>query len=246
MLSAGLSPFDRQMATKVIRLRVQRAGRRLCAGRIPKAGRSGRISVGTSPSVARTATGRGTIVKPLRFLSANPYKVREVQAIMQPYAVDVVGVDRKIDEIQNRDVELLVRDKVIKAFAILGRPVFVEHTGLELPGLNGLPGGLTQVFWDGLQADQFCSLVQALRTDEVVARTTIGYCNGKRLHFFDGVVRGRVAVSPRGPRDFQWDCVFVPEGESRTFAEMGSDKNLVSMRRRALDAFGEHLRSGDV
>ena len=185
-------------------------------------------------------------MKTLRFLSANPYKVREVQEILQPYDVAVVGVDRKIDEIQTEDVKLLVRDKVIKAFAILGRPVFVEHTGLELPGLNGLPGGLTQVFWDGLQADLFCNLVQALRTDEVVARTTVGYCDGKRLHFFDGAVQGRVAATPRGPRDFQWDCVFVPEGESRTFAEMGSDKNSVSMRRLALDSFGQYLRSGDA
>jgi XTP/dITP diphosphohydrolase len=182
-------------------------------------------------------------VKELRFLSANPHKVREVEELLAPFDVKVVGVARKIEEIQSDDVELLVRDKAVKAFASLGRPVFVEHTGLELVGLNGLPGGLTQVFWDRLEADRFCTLVHGLSSAEVVARTTVGYCDGRQLHFFDGSIEGTVPATPRGSRDFQWDCVFIPTGESRTFAEMGTEKNLVSMRRRAMDALGAHLRS---
>lgn len=183
-------------------------------------------------------------MRDLRFLSANPHKIAEVQEILTPHHIRVVGVSKKIEEIQTDDVRRLVRDKVTKAFAILGRPVFVEHTGLELAGLNGLPGGLTQVFWDRLQADAFCELARGLSEQKVVARTTIGYCDGRRLHFFDGAVTGSVAESPRGARDFQWDCIFVPDNETRTFAEMGTDKNMISMRRLALDALGAHFGSG--
>lgn len=179
---------------------------------------------------------------PIRFLSANPFKVNEVEKILSPYGIEVVGVSHKIDEIQTSDVDALVRDKIVKAFAKVGRPIFVEHTGLELDGLRGLPGGLTQVFWDGLKAERFCALVRGLDSPKVTARTTVGFCDGRRLHFFQGSVRGRIAEEPRGPRDFQWDCVFVPDGENRTFAEMADAKHEVSMRRKAMDAFGDYLR----
>lgn len=40
-----------------------------------------------------------------------------------------------------------------------------------------------------------------------------------------------------------WDCVFIPEGHSRTFAELGAEKDKISMRRLALDKFAAHLRA---
>jgi len=58
---------------------------------------------------------------------------------------------------------------------------------------------------------------------------------------FEGEVSGRIAEAPRGPRGFQWDCVFIPDGFSQTFAEMGEKKNDISMRRIAMDHFAKFL-----
>lgn len=179
----------------------------------------------------------------IRFLSGNKFKIAEIKEILEPAGVQVVPVDKEINEIQTEDVTALVRDKALKAFSVVGRPVFVEHTGLFLPGLNNLPGGLTRIFWDRLQADAFAKLVSALSTREVVAKTTIGYCDSQTIHYFEGEVRGTVPTEPSGPRQFQWDCVFVPDGSSETFADMGARKNEVSMRRRALDQLANFLRT---
>lgn len=180
----------------------------------------------------------------IRFLSSNVYKIGEVEKILGPVGVKIVPAPIKIEEIQTEDVQRLVRDKVLKAFERIGRPVFVEHTGLHLPGLNGLPGGLTQIFWDRLQADSFVSLVKNLRSRLVTAKTVIGYCDSRTIHYFEGEVSGTVPDAPAGQRDFQWDCVFVPDGYTQTFAELGDKKNDISMRRRALDQFAAFLRRG--
>ena len=95
-------------------------------------------------------------------MSGNEHKIKEVQRILDPVGVDIVPVSRKIEELQTQDVHALVRDKLIKAFHEIGRPLFVEHTGLYLRGLNGLPAGLTQIFWDRLEARRFADLVAAL------------------------------------------------------------------------------------
>lgn len=178
----------------------------------------------------------------IRFLSNNKYKIREVEAILTPAGVNVIPASIKIEEIQTEDVKRLVRDKVLKAFERIGRPVFVEHTGLHLSGLNGLPGGLTQIFWDNLQADSFVSLVKNLGSRIVTAKTMIGYCDSQAIHYFEGAVSGTIPDLPSGSRDFQWDCVFVPDGFSQTFAELGDKKNEISMRRIALDHFAEFLQ----
>ena len=184
----------------------------------------------------------------IRFLSANEHKIKEAQRILSPVDIEVVPVSRKIEELQTEDVDRLVRDKLVKAFHMIGRPLFVEHTGLYLEGLNGLPAGLTQIFWDKLNADRFTALVGGLKDRSVTAKTVIGYCDGKEIHIFEGAVDGTVPTMPAGPRDFQWDCVFVPNGHDLTFAELGEAKDEISMRRLALDQFSAHLRGeeGDL
>lgn len=179
----------------------------------------------------------------IRFLSANPHKISEVERILSPADVEIVPVSRRIEELQTEDVDRLVRDKLTKAFEVIGRPLFVEHTGLYVKGLKGLPAGLTQIFWDRLGAERFCALVGGLGDTSVTAKTVIGYCDGRDIHLFEGVIKGTVPPAPAGPPDFQWDCVFIPDGQSETFAEMGSAKDDISMRRRALDQLAEHLQS---
>ena len=49
-------------------------------------------------------------------------------------------------------------------------------------------------------------------------------------------------MSPRGDTRFQWDQIFMPEGQGRTFSEMSvEDKNKISHRRRAFEEFKNWL-----
>jgi XTP/dITP diphosphohydrolase len=178
----------------------------------------------------------------LRFISRNENKIQEVKSILEETGVEIVSVDATIEEIQTDDVEKLVKDKCIKAFQKIGRPLFVEHTGLYINALNGFPAGLTQVFWDTLEADRVANIFGRMPDSSVVAKTRIGYCDGKNVLQFEGVISGKIAPEPRGSRDFQWDCIFIPDGCGKTFAELGDKKNEISMRKLALQEFGTYLR----
>lgn len=171
----------------------------------------------------------------LRFITKNKHKAREYQELLKDCQVELIPIEFEINEIQTNDADKLIRHKLLKAFEYLGRAVLVEHTGLYIKSLNNFPGGLTQNFWDALQADDFCNLLCNQNSREVTAVTTIGYCDGKCIHTFEGVVSGSIAEAPRGKRDFQWDCVFVPDGENKTFAELGDEKHNFSMRKLAIE-----------
>lgn len=177
----------------------------------------------------------------IRFVSGNEYKLAEASRILSSAGITVSPFKLNIDELQTEDTARLVKDKTMKAFRQVGRPLFVEHTGLYLDVLNGFPGGLTQIFWDRLGEDRFAELFGGGSDGTVRATTVIWYTDGRKIFQFNGSVDGRIAPEPRGPRGFQWDCVFIPAGHQETFAELGEEKNQISMRRLALDEFADFL-----
>jgi XTP/dITP diphosphohydrolase len=178
----------------------------------------------------------------LRFLSSSRHKIAEATAMLAPAGIDVIPVAHKIEELQTQDTERLVRSKVLEAFGHIGRPLFVEHTGLYLDYLHGFPGGLTQLFWDTIGPERFTGLFGTTPDPRALARSVVGYTDGRTIHLFAGEIAGRIAPEPRGREGFSWDCVFIPDGQTATFAELGESKKDLSMRRRALDQFARFLR----
>ncbi|MBR6862414.1 MAG: non-canonical purine NTP pyrophosphatase [Acidaminococcaceae bacterium] len=175
----------------------------------------------------------------LVFLSSNPYKQAEVKEILDSDNIHVIPYAQKIDEIQSESMEKIVKDKAKKAYEMLKRPVLVEQTGLSIADFGGLPAGLTQVFWDALQADKFC---QYFYDKEVTAQSFLAFCDGKRVYLFSGSTKGSIVRAPYSKRHFQWDCVFQPKDYSQTYAEMPKElKNEISMRRKALDQLKRFL-----
>ena len=172
---------------------------------------------------------------PLLFVSSNPGKVREVQAILG-FPIEQLALD--VHEIQDVEVEAVVREKVQEAFAQAGRPVLVEDTGLYLDALDGLPGALVRWFVARLGPEGICRLIPEGATRGAQARTAVAYYDGKILEVISGEVTGDIVLTPRGDGGFGWDAAFQPSGSHHTFAEMDqAEKNEFSMRRKALDAF---------
>jgi XTP/dITP diphosphohydrolase len=141
-------------------------------------------------------------------------------------------------------MDVLLRDKLLKAFQVIRRPLIVDHTGLSFDLLNGFPSGLTSVFYDKLGDAGIAHLIGRSAKLGATAITLIGYCDGRTVRSFQGNARGMIADEPRGRGGFQWDTIFIPKGYDKTYAELGQKKkNEISMRRIAFDAFAKFLKS---
>ena len=175
----------------------------------------------------------------LLFVSSNPGKVREVEAILGA-PVEQLALD--LPEIQALDVAEVVRAKARTAFAEAGRPVVVEDTGLSIDALNGLPGALVRWFLMTIGPAGICALIPPGAERGALARSAVALCGGERVEVLVGETRGVIVAAPRGEGGFGWDPIFQPDGASRTFAEMDqAEKNRYSMRRRALEQLRERL-----
>ena len=135
------------------------------------------------------------------------------------------------------EVEQVISYKAKHAFQMLGaRSVIVEDTGLHIEAWNGLPGALVRWFLDTVGVDGICAMMSAYDNRKAIAKTLVATYDGQ-LSVFSGSIEGRIAATPSGEGGFGWDPIFIPEGATRTFAEMsGYEKDAYSMRRIALEA----------
>jgi len=180
----------------------------------------------------------------LRFVSKSHDKITEAQKILADTGIRIIPYEEEIQEMQTTDLEKLVKDKVLKAFLKLGRPLIVEHTALYIEELKEFPGGLTQLFWDSVGAQKLLYMMTAIGATKLTAKSLIGYCDGKKVHVFEAEIQGTVSPKPRGTIGFGWDQIFIPEGYTQTFAEIGTKNHEISMRKQAFDQLAAFMKEG--
>lgn len=179
------------------------------------------------------------------FVTSNANKRREAAAIL---GVELESAPLDLPEIQSLDIAEVAAEKARAARAALGNPdvpILVEDSGLVLEAWNGLPGALTKWFIKSVGHE---GILRMLPRDEdrrarAVCVVAVAPPAGE-VRVFRGEVPGNLADAPRGESGFGWDPIFVPEGSSLTYAEMGDAKNADSHRARAFRAVGEWLRWG--
>ena len=122
-------------------------------------------------------------------------------------------------------------------------------TGLEVEALNGAPGIYSARYAGGEGHDSEANMKKLLHEMEgqdnrrAQFRTAICLIEGGKEHLFEGVVRGEIIRHRRGTSGFGYDPVFVPEGYTETFAEMGNEeKNKISHRARAVQKLCAYLK----
>ncbi|MTD57477.1 RdgB/HAM1 family non-canonical purine NTP pyrophosphatase [Amycolatopsis pithecellobii] len=142
--------------------------------------------------------------------------------------------------------------KARDAAAATGLPAVADDSGIAVDALNGMPGVLS-ARWAGRHGDDLANLelVLAQTSDTPDERMGAAFVCAAALvvpagaeTVVRGEWRGTLARKPRGTNGFGYDPIFVPEGGTRTSAELDpAEKDAVSHRGRALRALLPHLRS---
>ncbi|MGF1472078.1 MAG: non-canonical purine NTP pyrophosphatase [Rubrobacteraceae bacterium] len=186
------------------------------------------------------------------FVTSNEHKRREAAEIL---GIELASAAPEIPEIQALDVAEVAAAKALAAHEALGsppHPVLVEDSGLVVEAWNGLPGALTKWFIRGVGSGGILRMLspgEGRSARAVCAVAVAGAVAGAepdgRVRVFEGEVPGMLAPEPRGESGFGWDPIFIPEGESRTYAQMGGAKHQDSHRARAFRAVGEWFEEVD-
>lgn len=144
-----------------------------------------------------------------------------------------------------------IKSRTLKAVKP-GLWILGEDSGLEVEGLNNLPG-IHSARYAGPKASDSENVAKLLkmmtlrpmanRKARFVCSTVVFTPAGEEWHF-EGIMSGVIASKPAGQLGFGYDPVFVPDGQTQTLAELGPGfKNQHSHRAMALKAFLTKLKS---
>lgn len=187
--------------------------------------------------------------KEIVFATNNAHKLQEVRVIVgsdcRVLSLAEIGCHDDIPETADTiEGNALLKARWVKER--YGYDCFADDTGLEVDALGGAPGVRSARYAaqeGGADHDSQANMRLLLRhmegnTDRRARfRTVMALILDGQEHLYEGKVEGTITEGPRGNDGFGYDPVFLPQGESRTFAEMSAgEKNSLSHRRRALDA----------
>ncbi|MEJ2084489.1 MAG: non-canonical purine NTP pyrophosphatase [Acidobacteriota bacterium] len=165
------------------------------------------------------------------FVTGNPDKLVEARRLC---GERLSSIDLDLPEIQSLDIVEVLQHKADAASTLVKGPFVVEETGLDLAAMNGFPGALVKWMLVSTGAETLANIAGLLGDKRATARCCLLYRDGARSVLGHGSTNGTLVLPPRGSHGFGWDPVFIPEGETRTYAELEpAHKDRLSHRGRA-------------
>ncbi len=125
-----------------------------------------------------------------------------------------------------------------------------EDSGIEVEGLAMMPGIFSARYAgerasDGENVAKLLKMLQIRSPNQRAAQfrcTMVVYSPEGNEHVIEGLVKGQISQKVTGTTGFGYDPIFIPEGETKTFAELGQAyKNKVSHRAQAIQKLFELL-----
>ena len=181
-------------------------------------------------------------MKKLVFATNNPYKIKEVQAMLpsdiQLFSLKTIGCQEDIPE----TADTIEGNAILKAQYIknnYGYNVFADDTGLEIETLNYEPG-VRSARYAGEHKNSLDNMNLVLQkmkgktNRKARFKTIFALYIDNKLHLFEGIIQGVIAQNPKGSNGFGYDPIFIPDGYEQTFAEISNqEKNKISHRAKA-------------
>lgn len=182
--------------------------------------------------------------------SGNAHKLSEIQAMLSGlnltlHSAKALGgmpfVDESADDFAGN---ALLKAQGLESIVPEGAWVLADDSGLCVKALNGAPGVRSARYAgeDATDADNNAKLLSALEGLQEEQRGAAFHCvfcllGPDSMMEFSGKCPGHLLSEPKGADGFGYDPLFVPEGETRTFAEMADhEKNQISHRAKAVAA----------
>lgn len=181
--------------------------------------------------------------RPVVFATGNEHKVKEVNAALkgafEAISLRSIGCEEELPE-NSPTLEGNALEKARYVHQHYQVDCFSEDTGLEVEALDGAPG-VYSARYAGPARDAEANMallldrLHGIENRRARFRTVIALILDGQEYTFEGVVNGSIAHEKKGAQGFGYDPIFMPDGFSRTFAQMSAEeKNAISHRGRAM------------
>ena len=184
------------------------------------------------------------------FATNNPNKLKEIQSLI-PKEIEIIslkeiGCTEDIPETGD-SLEANAFQKAHYIKENYNYDCFADDTGLEIDELNGAPG-VYSARYAGPEKNADANMTKILnelkgkKNRKAKFRTAIALTLNNEEHLFEGEINGHIGDVKQGNKGFGYDPIFIPEYDTRSFAQMSmQEKGANSHRGRAVKKLVAYL-----
>lgn len=186
------------------------------------------------------------------FLTTNLGKLKEAKMALLPYGIDVISYPVETVEPQEGSIEEIAVHKLNQATRQLfkqdvwkNRIIVVDDAGIFFEAYNEFPGIFTKRLFHCIGHKGIMKLLSGEIRDAYFEGALAVYCHGQiktfKAHTY-GTISDVVSDAPENV-GFPYNSIFIPDGDSRVFAQIEEEERLnYSYRKKVFDQLGEWLK----
>lgn len=186
------------------------------------------------------------------FATSNVHKLSEARGIIGDSFSLITPIDLGIPDDIPEEEDTLQGNALSKAQYLwdrCGKECFADDTGLEVEALGGAPG-VRSARYASDECDprrnmqKLIKELNGIKNRKARFRTVVALIIDGKVTLFEGQLNGSITETPSGSGGFGYDPIFLPDGYTKTLAELTSmEKNLISHRGIAMRKLSDFLKS---
>jgi len=176
------------------------------------------------------------------FFTSNPGKMRTLSKVTGQYGITVEQVGIKLPEPSKLSLQEIACAKVTQAFAICNKPCIAVDGGFYIDALKGYPGPFADFTTERIGNRGYLRLMEGIAPRTCRFINSLAYLDPdiSQPEYFSSSLDGALIDAERGalPKE-AWSPlwqVFVPQGETKTLAEMSDDERAAWRERQYNDS----------
>jgi len=185
----------------------------------------------------------------------NIHKARELKTLLSGFDIDVLTLDDISPEIELREDGVTFEANAFQKARSVHKQTkllsLADDSGLEVFYLHGRPGVFSARYAGAHATDEMNNrkLLEEMRgvaprRRRAQFRSVLALVGDGVEDATEGICSGLLGELPRGSNGFGYDPIFIPDGFTKTYAELtAEEKNLISHRARSFAKMIKVLRS---
>ena len=161
------------------------------------------------------------------YVTGNELKMKLAKSIFEKEGVEVIQEDIDTPEIQSLDCKDIAEYSAKYACNLLNKAVLKNDSGFFIEALEGFPGALAKYAEDTIKAEGYIKLLEGKNNRKAYWVEVLSYCEpGKEPVSFTSYSYGKIANEVHEGRGYDYDKIFIPDNDTRTFSEMSEEEQI--------------------
>jgi len=177
-------------------------------------------------------------MRTIYFITGNMGKFEEAKSMLSKVNVRLIQNNLGYPEIQADSLEDVASFGAKYIQKKIDSTFILEDAGLFIENLNGFPGVYSAYVFYSIGCSGILKLLDGVDTDLRIARfkSVLTLVEpDKKPRFLIGECGGKISTLEMGNQGFGYDPIFLPNGKTKTFAQMDiKEKNRISHRGKSL------------